>query len=170
MTTTMSTMTSRCEEDSQSDYVSVTSDHVTQGDRATSDNHATAQDHVTSAARRMCGANAQYTDVEQVRSEASTLYVTGTPYFDSTLDDVEVLASCLSTSDVQGTARVQYPRLTEYWRRNMHDDSILYAVSTLYVNSTPYFDSTLDDVKATSVVLSANDVYKVLATYTVPAT
>ena len=75
MTTTMSTMTSRCEEDSQSDYVSVTSDHVTQDDRATSDNHVTAQDHVTSAARRMCGANAQYTDVEQVRSEASTLYV-----------------------------------------------------------------------------------------------
>ena len=54
-------ITFRCEEETQSDYVSVTSDHVT-------------DDHVTSG-RRMCGANAQYTDVEQFRSDDNTLYV-----------------------------------------------------------------------------------------------
>jgi len=65
-------MTCRCEEESQSDYVSVTSDYVT-------------DDHVTSG-RRMCGRNAQntdveqfrsdqYTDVEQFRSDSSSLYV-----------------------------------------------------------------------------------------------
>lgn len=54
-------MTCRCEEESQSDYVSVTSDYVT-------------EDHATSG-RRMCGRNAQYTDVEQFRSDSSSLYV-----------------------------------------------------------------------------------------------
>ena len=53
------TMTCRCEEETQSDYVSVTSD-----------------DHVTSASgRRMCGANAQYAAVRQFRSNSSSLYV-----------------------------------------------------------------------------------------------
>jgi len=57
----MTVMTCRSEEESQSDYVSVTSDYVT-------------DDHVTSG-RRMCGRNAQYTDVEQFRSDSSSLYV-----------------------------------------------------------------------------------------------
>jgi len=81
----------------------------------------------------------------------STVYVTSTRYVDSTLDDVEVLASCLSTSDVQGTARVQYPRL-----RVLSTDHvcILYVVSTLYVRSTPYFDRTLDDGRYVKVLAS----------------
>lgn len=54
-------MTYRCEKETQSDYVSVTSDHVT-------------DDHATSG-RRMCDANVLYTDVEQFWSDASTLYV-----------------------------------------------------------------------------------------------
>jgi len=52
-------VTFRCHEETQSDYVSVTSEHVHSGD-----------DHVTSG-RRMCGASAQYTDVEQFRSDTN---------------------------------------------------------------------------------------------------
>jgi len=58
----LSTVTFRCHEETQSDYVSVTSDHVT-------------DDHVTSG-RRMCGASAQYTDVEQFRSDTTHMYYT----------------------------------------------------------------------------------------------
>jgi len=55
--------TRRCQEDTRSDYVTVTSEHVT-------------DDHVTSG-RRMCGANAQYSDthMEQIRSVSGSLYV-----------------------------------------------------------------------------------------------
>ena len=52
-------VTYRCEDETQSDYVSVTSHQVT-------------DDNVTSG-KRMCGA--QYTDVEQVRSETNHLYI-----------------------------------------------------------------------------------------------
>ena len=56
-------MTCRCEEETQSDYVLVTSDHVT-------------DDHVTSGSgRRMCSANAQYSVVEQYQSESNSMYV-----------------------------------------------------------------------------------------------
>jgi len=54
-------MTCRCQDETQSDYVSVASHHVT-------------DDHVTSG-KRMCGASAQYTDVEQFRSETNHLYI-----------------------------------------------------------------------------------------------
>ena len=73
--------------------MSVTSDHVTDEDHVTSDR---------TSGRRMCGADAQYSDVEQIRSETSTLYVKfrSNDVFDATGFE----ATYQFYSPVQGTA------------------------------------------------------------------
>jgi len=88
------TTTCRCEEETESDYVSVTSHHVTN------------QDHVTSG-KRMCGANAKYTDLEQFRSNSSVLYVQfrSNDVFDAT--GFEAIYQFYSP--VQGTLHYCYP-------------------------------------------------------------
>ena len=53
--------TYRCQEDTQSDYVSVISDHVT-------------GDHVTSG-QRMCDPNTRYSDTEEFLSDSNSLLV-----------------------------------------------------------------------------------------------
>ena len=80
-------MTCRCEEESQSDYVSVTSDYVT-------------DDHVTSG-RRMCGRNAQNTDVEQFRSDHFDQYTDLEQFRSDQYTDVEQFRSNSSSLYVE---------------------------------------------------------------------